>query len=489
MTPEEQLAAFIVGFQAEHLPPAAARIAQWVLLAATGPGVAGAQEEGIAPLRSLLLARGGAAQARCLVFGDVLPAAAAAQLNGTMCRALDFCDAMAPGPHFGSAVVPVAFAVADMRVSAKALGSAQASAVGLANAPDNAPDSSTGPGTCTGLEFQTALALGCEIGARFNLTETQYDGFDPTGVAAVFAATATAARLLRLDRRQTVHALGLAFNRCGGSFQSHIDGSLAVRLVQGFVAAAGVECAQLAQAGLTGPVNFLAGVYGYAHLYGRGRLAPAEVVAGLGSEWRLTRTVFKKYPSCGATQGLTELTLGLMADLQLAAPQVRAAQVRLNPYCHKLVGHTFSLGENPRVNAQFSAQYCVANALLRGASRLAHFRPEQVADAAVLELAQRVTVQSCPELDPRGHTAVDLILTLADGRRHERSLDIAPGFPGHDLSHEQHLARFADCMAYAPWPLPAAQAQRYVNRVQNLPQVADACRLLDLLLVPQAGRA
>jgi hypothetical protein len=47
------------------------------------------------------------------------------------------------------------------------------------------------------------------------------------------------------------------------------------------------------------------------------------------------------------------------------------------------------------------------------------------------------------------------------------------------------LARFADCMAYAPWPLPAAQAQRYVNRVQNLPQVADACRLLDLLITPR----
>jgi 2-methylcitrate dehydratase PrpD len=483
MTPEEQLADFIVGFEASHLPPEAARIAQWVLLAATGPGVAGAQEEGIAPLRALLLARGGAPQARSLVFGDALPAAAAAQLNGTMCRALDFCDAMAPGPHFGSAVVPVAFAVVDLRASGQGGGPDRAFA------PQAANDSDSSTTVCSGLEFQAALALGCEIGARFNLSENQYDGFDPTGVAAIFAATATAARLLRLDRRQTLHALGLAFNRCGGSFQSHIDGSLAVRLVQGFVAAAGVECAQMAQAGLTGPTRFLAGVYGYAHLYGRGRLAPAQVVAGLGTEWRLARTVFKKYPSCGATQGLTELTLGFVGELQLTGAKVRSAHVRLNPYCHKLVGHAFTLGENPRVNAQFSAQFCVANALVRGASRLAHFRPEQVADAAVLELAQRVTVESCPELDPRGHTAVDLILTLADGSVHARSLDIAPGFPGHDLSPAQHLARFADCMAYAPWPLAAAQAQRYWDQVQNLAQVADACQLLDLLLLPQASRA
>ena len=32
------------------------------------------------------------------------------------------------------------------------------------------------------------------------------------------------------------------------------------------------------------------------------------MVAGLGSEWRLNRMVFKKYPSCGVTQALTELT-------------------------------------------------------------------------------------------------------------------------------------------------------------------------------------
>ena len=97
-------------------------------------------------------------QARTLVFGDWLPAAAAAQLNGTLCRALDFCDAMAPGPHIGSSLVPGCFAAAELR------------------------------GGCSGNEFLSALVVGCEVGARFNLNESQYDGFDPTGVAVVFAA-------------------------------------------------------------------------------------------------------------------------------------------------------------------------------------------------------------------------------------------------------------------------------------------------------------
>lgn len=481
-TPEAQLAAWIVRFDANSLPERASLVARRVLLAVCGTGVAAAREDGIEALRRWHLARGGAAQAHTLVFGDALPATAAAQINGTMCRALDFCDAMAPGPHFGSAVFPAALAAAEL-VAAEA----GASGHGGRRGP-------------SGAEFLAAVAIGCEVGARFNLTESQYDGFDPTGVAAVFAATATAARLLRLTERQAQHALGLAFNRCGGSFQSNVDGSLGVRLVQGWVAAAGVECAELARAGLTGPTHFIGGVYGYAHLFGRGRLDPASVAAGLGEQWRLEAMMFKPYPSCGATQGLTSLVLQAARALGIeavaangagvagstrtagstgmagadAAALVESVTVRLNPYCHRLVGQPFGRGANPRVDAQFSAQYCAANALVRGSSKLAHFTPEAVADAAVQALIGRVQVLADPALDARGHTAVDVAVALRDGRRRELSLDIAPGFPGNPLSEAEHQRRFDDCMAYAPWPLPGDDARAVREGIDRLAQLDDA---------------
>jgi 2-methylcitrate dehydratase PrpD len=259
---ELELARFVCGLPAADIPADARRTTRLIVLAAAGTAVAGSGEDGIAELRRLLLERGGAGQARSFVFGDAMPAAAAAQLNGTMCRALDYCDAMAPGVHIGSSLIPAAFAAAELR------------------------------GGCSGDELMAALAAGAEVGSRFNLSEDQYDGFDPTGVAAVFAATAAASRVLGLSAVQTQHALALAFNRCGGSFQSNIDGSLAVRLIQGWVAEIGVSCAQMAQLGLTGPVNFLTGVYGYAHLFGRGRLDPRSVVAGLGDVWRLIGMMF-----------------------------------------------------------------------------------------------------------------------------------------------------------------------------------------------------
>jgi 2-methylcitrate dehydratase PrpD len=450
MSPEQRLAEFVCSLQARDVPPEAQRIVRLVAMAALGSGIAGAGEEGIEPLRALLIERGGTPQATSLVFGDRLPAASAAQLNGTMCRALDYCDAMAPGIHIGSSLFPAALAAAELA------------------------------GGCSGPEFLAALAAGAELSSRFNLGESQYDGFDPTGIAVVFAPTAAAARILKLTPRQTLHALALAFNRCGGSFQSNIDGSLAVRAIQGWVAETGVVCAQMAQRGFTGPHQFLTGLYGYGHLYGRGRLDTQALVAGLGSEWRLLKMMFKKYPSCGATQGMTELVLQAVRELDLQPGQVEAVLVRQPPYSFKLVGQPWRIGENPRVDAQFSAQYCVANAIVRRSSKLAHFRPENIVDPQVQQLIPRIRIEGDPAMNPRGHTAVDLLLRTSDGRVFERGLDIAPGFPGNDLSDAQQQARFDDCIAYAPRPLP--RVPQFLEALQRLDQLDDARELAQLLV-------
>ena len=452
-TPEQALAGFVAGLNLEAVPAGIQRVVRRMVMAVAGTGIAGAAEDGVAALRALLLEAGGAPQATVLVYGDRLPAGAAAQLNGTMCRALDYCDAMAPGPHIGAALFPGALAAAELA------------------------------GSCPGEEFLTALVAGAEVGSRLNLSEAQYDGFDPTGIVVVFSAAAAASRILKLSAEQTLHALALAFNRCGGSFQSHVDGSLGVRVVQGWVAEAGIQCARMAQRGITGPVNFLGGHYGYAHLYGRGSLDPASVTRDLGVDWRVRNVVFKKYPSCGVTQGVTELALGLVSELGLQPSDVESALVRLPPYAHRLVGHAFRTGANPRVDAQFNAGYCVANALVRRSSSLRHFAPAQAHDPLVREMIGRVRVVADEALNARGHAAVDLVVTTRDGRAHARQLDVPPGFPGADLDDAQHLARFEDCLAYAPFPPPQSQAERLLRSLEGIAALADVRALVPLMVL------
>ena len=56
LTPEQRLARFVVGFPAADVPPEAHRILRHIVLAVAGTALAGVAEDGIAPLRALLLA-------------------------------------------------------------------------------------------------------------------------------------------------------------------------------------------------------------------------------------------------------------------------------------------------------------------------------------------------------------------------------------------------------------------------------------------------
>ena len=452
MTVERALAKYVRELKREQIPEDSLKVVRQMLLGVMGTTVAGAAEDGCKPLREMLVARGGKPEATVLIYGDKLPAPSAALLNGVMSRALDYCDAMMPGVHVGSSLIPAALAAVELR------------------------------GGCDGREFITALTAGAELGARMNLTQAEYNGFDPTGVAGVFSATAVAGRILELTEDQMLNALALAFNRCGGSFQSNVDGSLAVRLIQGWVAESGVSCALLAKSGWTGPANFLGGVYGYLHLFAQDKFEARSLIAGIGETYKVMDTMFKKYPSCGLTQGVTELALQFASELHLEPEQIVSAEVRLPPYAYRLVGHDFYVGEYARVNAQFSVQYCVANAFVRKASKLAHFCETDIRKPEVLEFIKRVKVVLDASLDERSPTAVDLTIVTTEGQTRVKKLDIAPGFPGNSLSDAEHHQRFTECIDYAKNAIPDHRLKELVDSIEDIDKMKDVQNLVHLMI-------
>lgn len=453
MTCEREIARFVCAAAFEEIPAAALHTARDVVLGVVGTTVAGASAEGCETVVEMTRDLAGKPEASILVHGYKAPAQQAAFANAIMARALDFEDSMAPGAHAGAAVVPAALAAAELA------------------------------GGASGADFLAAVTVGLELAVRMNLGESEYDGFDPTGVCVPFGATAAAARILGLSEEETWHALALAFCRCGGSFQANVDGALAVRMIQGWTAETGVTCARLAGRGITGPRNFLDGVYGYFHLFGRDRVGAEELLPGLGVEYQLDRLVFKKFPSCRGTQSATELVLGLVEDEGLEAREVERIEVRIVPYLDRLVGHPFLLGDNPRVNAQFSVRYCVANALLRKASTLAHFEPDMIRDPEVPALVDRVDVVADPDLDARGHSAADVLVVSKDGREYLRSTDIGPGFPGNPLTRDDQVRHFRDCVAFGANPmLDAKRGEQIVDAVEYLDEMDDVRALISLLL-------
>ncbi|HUL30400.1 MAG TPA: MmgE/PrpD family protein, partial [Thermodesulfobacteriota bacterium] len=332
---EKVLSEYVSDSTFEDLPKAPVDTIKKMILTILGTTVAGAMAEGCEAVVHQVKQWGGKDEATILIHGGRVPAYNAAFANSVMARALDFCDGMVPGIHLGASCVPTALAAAELA------------------------------GGCNGKELLTAITVGCEVSARLNLTGTAYNGFDPTGVCTIFATAAITGKILGLDSKKMWNVLSLAFNRSGGSFQSNIDGSLAVRLIQGFVSQSGVICAQLAQQGLTGPQNFLEGVYGYFHLYAKDQYSSQGIIDGLGEKFKMDNLLFKKYPSCGGTLASTDAIIKLMEINQFIPEEIDKIIVRVTPAVYNLTGHSFKIGENPKVNAQFNIQYCVANVLLR----------------------------------------------------------------------------------------------------------------------------
>jgi len=460
MDAEKKLAQYVTEVRFSELPGESVDIIKNVILTVLGTTLAGATAEGCQTLVMQVKEWAGRPEATILIHGGKVPAYNAAMVNSVMARALDFCDAMSPGIHIGSSSVPTALATADLM------------------------------GGCSGEEFLTALVLGTEIAARIN-SVSDYDGFDPTGVCSIFAATAVAGRILRLNSRQMLNALALAFNRAGGSFQSNIDGSLAVRVIQGFVSQGGIICAQLARRGITGPKNFLEGTYGYFHLYAKDKYDPQAATKNLGKRFETYNTIFKKYPSCGCTQASTDAILDLMKEKDVTAENVVHVEIKVSPYAYKLAGHQFEVGDNPKVNAQFSIQYCVANALMRGSSKLTHFDEASVIDDKVLELVKKIHVSDDPSLgapgrpeaSPSTHLSVRMKLETREGSVYHKAVDIPRGNPRNPLVEEEHMERFHDCINYAHKPLPAENIEDIVCMVDRLEVVEDVRNLIPLLLV------
>ena len=119
-----------------------------------------------------------------------------------------------------------------------------------------------------------------------------YNGFDPVEFAVYLPLLPRQAEYSRLNSSQMWDALALGFNRPIQTFQSIVDGTLAVRVGQGLISQ-GDLCVQMAQNGLTGPKNFLEGVYGYFHLYAGDKCDLPAITAGLGKEFQLDKVSFK----------------------------------------------------------------------------------------------------------------------------------------------------------------------------------------------------
>jgi 2-methylcitrate dehydratase PrpD len=301
------------------------------------------------------------------------PAACAALANGTAAHALEMDDVTSKSSlHPAVAVFPAALAMAE----------------DIGASPES---------------LMLAAVAGYEVtmrlGNALNPAAAYKRGFHPTGVAGAFGAAAAAASLLGLDAAAFTNAVGIAGTMAAGSLEYLSGGAWTKRLNAGWAAHCGIVAARLAAAGFTGPPTAVDGPLGLLHAYTDDPY-PSEATAGLGASFQIMKVSIKPYACCRYNHGLIDCIL----QLRDRVPDLEAVEeIRLGVLAggYLLVADPIDQKRRPRnvVDAQFSAPFAAAAALVHGSAGLAEYTQASVDHPRIRSLMARVVCYRDPALD------------------------------------------------------------------------------------------
>lgn len=348
----------------------------------------------------------------------------AALANGTISHAIEMDDCGRESSlHPGVSVIPAALAIAEET------------------------DAPVG-------ELLAAIAAGYEVtmraGAALDPKSAYRRGFHPTGVAGVFGATAAAGHVLGLGDGQLASALGIAGTMASGSLEYLSEGSWTKRLNPGWAAHSGIVAARLAEAGYRGPTTAFEGPLGFLHAYSdTGR--PDRLLADLGEPLQIMKVAIKPYACCRYVHALIDATLALRTEHDIAADQVEHVDLGVLSMATDLVSHPIERKRNPQsiVDAQFSAPYAAAIALITGGAGKAQFTEELIAMPEIRRLMAATDCHTDAALDatyPEGMPG-SVRLRLRDGRVVEARVDFPLGEPENPLSRAELVTRFVELTA------------------------------------------
>jgi len=348
-----------------------------------------------------------------------LPADVTAMINGTASHALDYDDLL-----FDVTVHPS--------------GSLWSASLGIGEYNNR-----------NGEAIRTAYILGLEVLVRIGqqLGFRHYDlGWHATSTLGVLGTTTAAGYLLRLEFREIQHALGIASSSIGGLRRNF--GSMVKPLHMGLAARQGVRAALLAAQGFTADEDVF-DTGGFARAF-TGAETEKIQEPSLGTPYHLEETGLsrKKYPCCYATHRL--IKGGIQLRNQGVQPDsIETLDIVTPPGNLSPVDHPRP--ENG-LQAKFSAEYTVAEALLRGDVRLDSFRDQHVNRDPVQRLLRKIKpVESDESTDHRTTLKdgeVDFICSLESGETIRTNVSSVPGSPQDPMTDEEINDKFHECFQW-----------------------------------------
>lgn len=326
--------------------------------------------------------------------------------------------------------------------------------------------------------FLDAYIVGVELAGRLGKaigTRHYSAGFHSTATLGTIAAAGAACRLLALSQEETQVALGLAATQASG-LRSQF-GSAGKPLHAGLAARSAVNSALLAQAGFRAQSNGV--LESFLQALGFGVEQPQALLSGWGQPWRIVEPglEFKRYPTCGGTHSAAEAAFVLREQWLAAGHDASPDDIERIEVCFPPGADTAPniIAPENGVEARFSLEYVIADALINGSVALENYSEAPVIPA-IAALAARVTRQPdltapADELDP-------------DRRFHRVTLWLRDGSTlSHCVTRRTTAAAYTDVQAklhHSLAALPVTQAQAILKDAR-LPDSAALHRLIFLI--------
>ncbi|MGH7029784.1 MAG: MmgE/PrpD family protein, partial [Stellaceae bacterium] len=373
---------------------AAMLVASTIASAAFGSGLDSARI-----IRALARERGGRPDASIwFEAGAKLPLADAAQVNAVMSDAAACDDSdLRNIAHCGTPLTATTLAIAERTGAA-------------------------------GEDVLAAIVLGYEAAGRIGEAITpgvRRGGFHGCHVA-IFAATVSAARLLRLDAGQTAQAIALSATSIGG-LAAAANTSVAREYHAGLAAMLGVNAALAAERGYQAEESILETRQGFFEVYGGGdpAAAGAKVTRDLGQSWDIiTDMAVKLVPGGHPHHALAEAAANAARDADIAPDEIDSITLS-RPGVTALAG---PLHPADLIDMAHSPAYFLAAGAADREFSWAHATPAKIADPVIHRLIDRVRVGPPPGAEiTRYRQGATVAIRATDGRTSTSTVHVPKG--------------------------------------------------------------
>lgn len=447
-----QFARYAINLYYELLPAEVVHQAKRSLLDALGCAIGAYHAPGRAVCESFAEETGGPGEATVFCSGRRTSALNATLVNSFLVRFLDYNDFGGGGHNSDS--IPGIIAVGEREKS-------------------------------TGRDLLTSIVISYELGSRAapssSWSKLMARGWT-TDTRGGLSMPPALGRLMKLSEEQIANAIGicashsLPLNILDANREEYV---MAKNLRFGWVVYDAIISCLLARRGFTGPPRIVEGDAGFNQVIYRGEMNIERMVDFSG--WHILQTRHKSLCANGTTQGHIYATLAIVKENDLRPEDIAAVRIRCG---HREAHHTTAspMKKYPRnaETADHSAFYANAAAIVERAFGPDSFDPAKFTDPVVLDLIEKITVETDPSMPEHGYEGISEI-TTKDGRRFQKHVATPHGLGNDPLTDEELMEKFREM---ALRHMGERQIGQIFDKVWNMEKVTDIGDLTKLMVFP-----